>query len=198
MKKIKFSLNLGVIDRDNYGNELIIEYLKQMALNSNAHDISIEFLVVFKDVPIKVELFNALNYNHLSDNYSKIKRLDVLINVVDIFSLNSLEDIKFEEFETFNKIYMFHGISILLGVNKDLIEKKIVSNRERITTIDLIRKTKELGFLYCFEIQNKKQDLLELFNKIFDNFILKLGNINPELLKNAISYGKELKKHTNF
>ncbi|MFX1497208.1 MAG: hypothetical protein ACFFBH_06760 [Promethearchaeota archaeon] len=198
MKKVKLSLNLGIIDKDEYGKELIIEYLKHMSLNNNAYEKFLEFLIVFQDVPIKIKLFNALNFNDLLDDYKPIKRIDVLIYIIDIYELDSLESSNFTDFEGFSTIYMFQGISILLGLNKHLIENINILDRERISSIDLINKTKNLGFLYCFEIQNKNHDFSELFNKIFENFILKLGNLNPELLKNAISYGKELKNHFNF
>lgn len=198
MKKVKLSLNLGIIDKDGYGRELVIEYLNNLSLNYNVYENFIEFLIVFQDVPIKIKLFNALNFNSLIGDYKLIKRIDVLINIIDIYEHDSLESINFSDFEDFTITYMFQGISILLGLNKNLIENMNLLDRERISSIDLIKETKNLGFLFCFEIQNKNHDFLELFNKIFDNFILKLGNLNPELLKNAISYGKELKNHSKI
>ncbi|MFX1355162.1 MAG: hypothetical protein ACFFGP_14500, partial [Promethearchaeota archaeon] len=69
---------------------------------------------------------------------------------------------------------------------------------ERINRFDFIQKSKDLGFLYCFEVKTRNQDISELFNIAINNYILKLRNTNPDLLKKAKSYGKELKNQLNF
>jgi len=198
LRKIKLSLNLGVIGKDDSGKEFLIEYLKHSAINYDASEELHEFLITFQDVPIKFRVYNVIDFNQILIQYESIKRVDVLIIVIDIYKLDSLDNINFKEFEEFNSTYMFKGISILAGIDKHSIEHLNVSNQDRINRFDLIQKSKDLGFLYCFEVQDRNRDFSELFNIAINNYILKLGNTNPELLKKAKSYGKELKSQLNF
>ncbi|MFX1401063.1 MAG: hypothetical protein ACFE8V_07415 [Promethearchaeota archaeon] len=198
LKKIKLNLNLGIIGKDDSGKEFLIEYLIQIALNHNESGILHEFLTVFQDVPIKFRVYTVKDFNQILIEYESIKRVDILIMVIDIFKLDSLIDINFKDIEEFNSTYMFKGISILVGIDKYSIEHLDVLHQERINRFDFIQKSKDLGFLYCFEVKTRNQDISELFNIAINNYILKLRNTNPDLLKKAKSYGKELKNQLNF
>ncbi|MFX0018477.1 MAG: hypothetical protein ACFFBT_07710 [Promethearchaeota archaeon] len=197
MKKIKFSLNLGIIGADNSGIDFLIGYLKRNALRNDNNEKLNEFLIIYHDIPVKIKVFNGKDFVQLNERYEDIRRIDAIIVIIDIYNLNSFNGDLFKGFEEFNKVYMFKGVSILVGIDKFFIENGFLSDKLRISRINLIQKAKDLGFLYCFEIQNKNNDILEIFNKFIDNFMIKLRNINPELLERAKTYGKELNDQFN-
>ncbi|MFX1269312.1 MAG: hypothetical protein ACFFAK_15230 [Promethearchaeota archaeon] len=197
MKKIKFSLNLGIIGAGNSGIDFLIGYLKRNALRNDNNEKLNEFLIIYHDIPVKIKVFNGKDFVQLNERYEDIRRIDAIIVIIDIYNLNSFNGDLFKGFEEFNKVYMFKGVSILVGIDKFFIENGFLSDKLRISRINLIQKAKDLGFLYCFEIQNKNNDILEIFNKFIDNFMIKLRNINPELLERAKTYGKELNDQFN-
>ncbi len=192
MKKIKFSLNLGIIGADDSGIDFLIDHLKLSALRNDNNEKLNEFLITYQDIPVKIKVFNGKDFNQLNERYENIRRIDAIMVIIDIYNLNSFNGDLFKGFEEFNTLYMFKGVSILAGIDKFFIENGVVSDKLRISRINLIQKTKDLGFLYCFEIQNRNNDILEIFNKFIDNFMKKVRNINPELLERAKIYGKEL------
>jgi len=192
LKKIKFSLNLGIIGADDSGIDFLIDHLKLSALRNDNNEKLNEFLITYQDIPVKIKVFNGKDFNQLNERYENIRRIDAIMVIIDIYNLNSFNGDLFKGFEEFNTLYMFKGVSILAGIDKFFIENGVVSDKLRISRINLIQKTKDLGFLYCFEIQNRNNDLLEIFNKFIDNFMKKVRNINPELLERAKIYGKEL------
>lgn len=197
LKKIKFSLNLGIIGADGSGIDFLIDYLKQSTLKNDKSEKLNEFLIMYNDIPVKIKVFNGKDFNQLNERYENIRRIDAIIIMIDIYDLNSFNEDLFKGFEEFNTLYMFKGVSILAGIDKFFIENGVVSDKLRISRINLIQKTKDLDFLYCFEIQNKNNDILEIFDKIIDNFMIKVRNINPELLERAKTYGKELNDQFN-
>jgi len=197
LKKIKFSLNLGIIGANDSGIDFLIDYLKRSALRNDCNEKLNEFLIIYHDFPVKIMVFNGKDFNQLNERYENIRRIDAIILIIDIYNLNSFNGDLFKGFEEFNTLYMFKGVSILAGIDKFFIENGVLSDKLRINRINLIQKTKDLGFLYCFEIQNINNDILEIFNKIINNFMIKLRNINPELLERAKTYGKELNDRFN-
>ena len=60
------------------------------------------------------------------------------------------------------------------------------------------QRKKELDFLYCYEIKDKDKDLIDFYDNIFNNFIVKFQISSPELFDQAKSYGKELIEQYNF
>jgi len=197
LKKIKFSLNLGIIGADDSGIDFLIDHLKRSALRNDNNEKLNEFLITYQDIPVKIKVFNGKDFNQFNERYEYIRRIDAIIVIIDIYNLNSINGDLFKGFEEFNTLYMFKGVSILAGTDKFSIENGVESDKLRISRFNLIQKTKDLGFLYCFEIQNKNNDILEIFNKFIGNFMIKLRNTNPELLERAKTYGKELNDQCN-
>ncbi|MFX0106087.1 MAG: hypothetical protein ACFE75_11435 [Candidatus Hodarchaeota archaeon] len=192
MKKIKFSLNLGIIGANDSGTDFLIDYLERKTLRNDNNEKLNEFLIRFHDIPVKITTFNGKDFNQLNEQFENIRRIDAIIVIIDIYNLNSFNGDIFKGFDDFNTLYMFKGVSILAGIDKFFIENGVLSDKSRISRMDLIKKTKDLGFLYCFEIQNRNNDILEIFNKFIESFMIKVRNINPELLERAKTYGKEL------
>lgn len=197
MKKIKFSLNLGILGINESDKNLFISYLEKEALRSDTNKSENEFLIIYEDIPLKVRVFNGDSFKDFIDNYDKINRIDVLLVLIDIYNPNALDGMISKDLEEFKTIYIFKGVSILVGVDRYSIEGITPSDKWRISRINIIQETKNLEFLYCFEIQNSNDDIAEIYKKMFNNFMLKLKNSNLELLKQAKIYGEKLKNQFN-
>ncbi|MGB5912449.1 MAG: hypothetical protein WBH31_14760, partial [Promethearchaeia archaeon] len=113
MKKIKFSLNLGIIGADDSGIDYLIDYLKRSTLRNDNKEKLNEFLIIYHDIPVKIKVFNGKDFNQLNERYENIRRIDAIIIVIDIYNLNSFNGDLFKGFEEFNTLYMFKGVSIL-------------------------------------------------------------------------------------
>ena len=193
MKKISYSLHLGLIGSETSGKEIFIEFLKEKGYEYNDSDNSgfHEVLLIFDQIPIKMKIFSMEDLDALVLNYEKIKKLDMIILAMSIYEIDSIKEINKELFENFEKDYSFQGSSVLAGID---VESVTSSNSQnvRISQSDIINKAKELNIVYTFEITNKSTDLSELFNKILDDFIYKIRIKTPELFDQARNYGKEL------
>ncbi|MFX1337567.1 MAG: hypothetical protein ACFFDK_03055 [Promethearchaeota archaeon] len=200
MKKIAFSLNVGLIGSNKYANvfgkKVFIESLKKITIKSKLPNdskitkVGPELLIIFKEIPIKLRVFFAENFNDFIYDYEKIKNFDViilLINMRDSSSLNSLDKDSFEEFKDYFSFK--NGISILAGMNftEDSNTEKIRINRDQ-----LIEKAKELDVIYGYEITADKEENFKFFNRILSDFIFKFQYSSPELFDLAKLYGKEL------
>ena len=193
MKKISYSLHLGLIGSETSGKEIFIEFLKEKGYqyNDSNNNGFHEALLIFDQIPIKMKIFSMEDLNALILNYEKIQKLDMIILAMNIYEIDSIKEINKEIFENFEKDYTFQGSSVLAGID---VENIISSNSQnvRISQSDIINKAKELNILYTFEITNKSTDLSELFNKILNDFIYKIRIKTPELFDQARTYGKEL------
>ncbi|MHA1490672.1 MAG: hypothetical protein ACTSRI_13570 [Promethearchaeota archaeon] len=192
MKKIVYNLSCGIIGSLNSGREIFIEYLKRDAIRSEISGDKCEFLIVYKGVPIRIKVFLMSNIENIIQNYDKIDKLDILTYTLNLHDSNALQIFKKEKIEEIHEYFMFKGISLLVGVLKDY------SNVYRISKIELINKAKELNVLYCFEIQNKNNDLREFYEKILNDFIFKFKYSSPESFDKAAEYGKQLIKQFNL
>ncbi len=193
MKKITYSLHLGLTGSETSGKEIFIEFLKEKGYEyyESSKDGFHEVLLIFDQIPIKMKIFSLEDLNSLLLNYEGIKKLDMIILAMNIYEINSIKEINKEIFENFEKDYAFQGSSVLAGIDVESVNSSNSQN-VRINQSDMIDKAKELNILYTFEITNKSADLSELFNKILDDFIYKIRIKTPELFDQARNYGKEL------
>jgi len=182
---------LGLIGTENSGKKLFIEYLNHHSSSSKLSEEMNEFHLVHKQIPLKLKVFIAEDFKQLITNYKTINNLDIIIVILNINELKSPNNYSRVIFDEFSKIYSFHGISILVGIDLKLIHEGVLSNAMRISRYNLMSKTKELNFIYCYEIQDKNRDLLEVFEKIFDECTFKFQYSNPELFERVISCGKD-------
>jgi hypothetical protein len=53
-----------------------------------------------------------------------------------------------------------------------------------------------LNLIYCYEIYNRKGDVIEIYKKIFDDFVFRFSYSSPELFEQAKNYGNSLLKET--
>ncbi|MFX0074592.1 MAG: hypothetical protein ACFE96_04075 [Candidatus Hermodarchaeota archaeon] len=181
MKDVIFSINLGLIGTEDSKFEIFIDYLKELALKQSSDDLVYEFTLRYENIPIKLRVALANDFNNLIQRSKKFKHFDVIIVVVNLYNKDSISSYTLQNFSDFRNYFMFNGISALVGVDTYLILDKEVPNDKDITEFNLIQRSKELEFLYCFKIQDKKRDISDIFNKIFSYINLKLKFLNPEL-----------------
>ncbi|MFW9946801.1 MAG: hypothetical protein ACFFDX_08235, partial [Candidatus Odinarchaeota archaeon] len=105
MKKIKFSLNLGIIGADDSGKDFLIDYLKRIALKNENNEKLNDFLIMYQDIPVKIKVFHGKDFNQFNERYENIRRLDTIIIIIDIYDLNSFNGDLFRGFEEFNTLY---------------------------------------------------------------------------------------------
>ena len=195
LKKIRYSLRIGLIGSRNSGKELLLNYLDDIAIEKNHSDDKFEVLLVHKGIPFKIKVFLAENLIEvISEQSINFGKLDVLIIILNLNDLNSIKEFEKDIFEEFRQFFLFQGLSILAGMDVEQILKGSPSNNLRISRFNLIKKAKELNILYCFEIHNKERDISEIYNKLLNDFIFKFQYSTPELFEQAKVYGRELFK----
>ena len=189
MKKINYKFNLGVIGEGDKGKNMILEFLSHLTISSSSSSINNEFQIIHQSIPLKVKVFQAERVNDFVELYNSIEHLDGIIQILDLYDLNSINQILLDYYLEFYNLYSFQGSKILVAVDMNLINAKILEDRLRISRLSLVRKTQELNFIYCFEITDQQSDFAELFDNLFDDTILKFKLSNPELYEQALNYG---------
>ncbi len=202
MKKITYSLNFGLIgsnkSANDFGKKIFLEYFKKIIVkgelpeNFYLNEGNPAFLIIFKEIPIRIRIFTAKSFNEIIFNYDRIRSIDVLIILIDIFELNSINSLDRETFEEFKDYFSFrNGISILTGIN---VGGEVSSEATRISRSQLTEKAKELDVLYGYELSINEKENSEFFNHILSDFIFRFQYSSPELFDLAKLYGKELEK----
>ena len=200
MKKITYTVNFVFISSNESSNdlekEIFIKYLKNAAIESNMEEISnsnedpLEFLIIYKEIPIKIRVYSSNSYNNIRNQYTKIPIIDVLVIIFNILNLDLINSLNIQFFEEFKNAFSFtNGISVLAGVN---LEEDTSNEKIHISRGNVIKKAKELEILYAYEITNNEEDVSQFFEKILNDFILKFHYSSPELFELAKLYGKEL------
>jgi len=197
LKKINYKLHLGIIGEADKGKNMILEFLSHLAISHSSSSINNEFQIIHQSIPLKVKVFQGEEVKDFIDLYNSIEYLDGIIQILDLHDPHSISQILQDNYLEFFNLYNFQGSKILAAVDMNLINGKISEERLRISRLSLVRKTQELNFIYCFEISNQHSDFAELFDKIFDDAILKFKLSNPELYEQALNYGKVLFNQNN-
>ncbi len=192
MKKISYSLRIGIIGNREQLKEIFLESLANSAIKSNLSDDYSEFLIVFKQIPVKIKIYLHENLENLIYDFENIQKLDVIILSLDLNKPDSLSIISKLLIEEFNETFSFQGLSILVGMNIEHIFSKTPSKKFKISRFQLEKTTKDLNFIYCFEIFNKNRDVNEIYNTILNDFIIRFQYSSPELFDTAKEYGKRL------
>lgn len=187
MKDIIFSINLGLIGSEYSRLEIFIDHLKEIALNYTSDNLVYEFFLQYIGIPIKIRIAIGREFDDLVQRSDSFKHFDAIIIVVNLYNGNSISNYTIQSYSDFRNYYIFNGISVLVGVDTFLIFQKEPPNKKDITEFNLIQKTKELEFLYCFKVQDEKKDIPELFDNLLNYINQKLKFLNPELFKRAKS-----------
>ena len=199
LKKVSFALNICLLGSLDSGKEVFMDYLKSSALEmSFINDVGKmidyhEMLIVYNEIPIKIRIFLSDNLEKVIDYYDKIKNIDVVILSLNLYDVKSLDEYNVEKIKELKENLMLRGVLTLVGLDVKKISNKPASfTSSKISNQDLIRKAKELEVLYCFKIENKKDDLLQFYDQILNDFIFKFQYSSPELFNQAKSYGNKL------
>ena len=198
MKDIVFSINLGLIGTEDSRLEIFTDYLKELAINYKSENLVYEFFLKFENIPIKLRIAIADNFDDLIHRNKQFSHFDAILVAVNLYNINSISNYNLMDYVYFKNYYIFNGFSALVGVDTFLIQEKKVPNKKDITEFNLIQKTQELEFLYCFKIQDRKRDLTDLFNKMLSYINLKLKFLNPDLFNRVKSSGEENTTRNSF
>ena len=171
MKKISYNLRIGIVGNKDYSKDIFIDNLRDFAIETKISEEFSEFFIIFKQIPIRVKIFLAVNLEEIINNFDKIEKLDAIILTIDLSDTKSIYHYYKNIIEEFNDIYYFQGVSILVGIDISQIFKKKPSKNIRVSRYSLEDMTKYLNLIYCYEIYNRKGDVVEIYKKIFDDFI---------------------------
>jgi hypothetical protein len=192
LRKISYSLHVGIIGNKHLIKEIFLDTLKKSAIESNLSEGTYVFLIVFKQIPIKIKIFFAENLENLVYNFEEIQKLDILILTLDLYKPESLESISKPLLDELNETYSFQGLSVLVGMDIEHKLNNTPPKNHKISRFQLKKTTKDLNLIYCFEIFNRNKDIHEIFNTLLDDFILRFQYSNNELFEAAKDYGKKL------
>ncbi|MFW9867419.1 MAG: hypothetical protein ACFFEN_15090 [Candidatus Thorarchaeota archaeon] len=198
MKKISYNLRIGIIGNVKYNKTIFIDSIKDFAIKSEISNEISEIKVVFKEIPINLKVFLSENLEEIVNNYAKIENLNVIIFTVNLLNLKSIEQYEKDLIDKFHEIYSFQGISILVGLNLKQILKNKISKKFKVSRFTLEDTAKYLNLIYCYEIYNKAEDIIELYNKILNDFLFRFRYSSPESFTHARIYGRNLLKEYNI
>ncbi|MFX1356403.1 MAG: hypothetical protein ACFFA8_03885 [Promethearchaeota archaeon] len=191
LKKVYFTLHLGIIGEEDSGKEVFITYLNKNNIYPTISEKN-EYYLIHNRVPLKIKVYLATNFKELMEVNKSFKNLDIILITLNLYNIPSFVNFNFEDFNDFSIKFDFRGISILSLIDTHLTKNYNRSNILRIDRYSVIEKVKEYDIIYFFEIQNDTTDIMELFNKVFDEFIFKFQLSNPELFERLKEYGKNL------
>jgi len=150
--------------------------------------------IVFKEIPINLKVFLSESLEEIVNNYRKIEDLNVVIFTVDLHDSKSIEQYEKELVDKFHEIYSFQGISMLVGLNLKQILKNKISKKFKVSRFSLEDTARYLNLIYCYEIYNKAEDIIEIYNTILNDFLFRFRYSSPELFDQARLYGRTLLK----
>lgn len=194
MKKISYSLRIGIVGFKDFNKTIFQDSLENIAIESKVSEDLREFFIIHKEIPIKIKLFLTQDLDELIYNFNQIEKLDVIILTINLFGSKSLYQYYKNLIEEFNETYYFQGVSMLVGIDIEQIFQKIRQKKHRISRFSLEDMAKYLNLVYCYEIHNKSQDVKEIYDKIFNDFLFRFRYSNPELFEQTKKYGKKLLK----
>ncbi len=192
MKKISYSLRIGIVGNKEFIEEIFLDTLNKFAIESKISDEIYEFLIVYKQIPIKIRVFLAETLENLIKSFERIQKLDVIIITLNLYDKDGLNTINKYIVELFTDTFLFKGLSVLVGMDIEHIFKKTPSRSLKISRFQLEKMTKDLNLIYCFEIFNKNRDVNEIYNTLLNDFILRFQYSSPELFEKAKIFGKRL------
>lgn len=187
MKDIIYSINLGLIGTEDSNLEIFIDHLKEMAFKFTSENLTYEFFLHHEGIPLKLRIAIANRFEDLFHRNERFKHFDIIIVAVNLYNTDSIFNYTIQNYSEFRNYFIFNGIAVFAGVDPFLLLQENPPYKRGITEFNLIQKTKELEFQYCFKIQDKKKDITDLFNKILNYIILKLKFLNTELFKRVKS-----------
>ncbi|MGV9198291.1 MAG: hypothetical protein ACOC4M_05585, partial [Promethearchaeia archaeon] len=157
MKKIIYSLHLALVGSLNSGKHKLIDVLKSVALKHNRKENSQEFQILHRNILFKINVYSARSFSELGTIISNIEKLDGLITVINLYERKFFESGLKKKIEYLKRIIQFEDYKVLVATEQPFTERYKIRKKE------LIQKTKDLDFIYCFklETQANEKDVLE-------------------------------------
>ena len=196
MKKVIYNLRIGIVGNKDYYEEIFLDNIKDLAIDSKILDKYSEFFLVYKQIPIKVKIFSAETLEEIINNFDEIEKLDVIILTVNLGDTTSMYQYYKNNVEDFNETYYFQGISFLVGIDTSQIFKEKALKNIRVSRYSLKDMASYLNLIYCYEIYNKIGDVIEIYKKIFNDFVFRFQYSSIELFEQAKKYGNTLLKES--
>lgn len=190
-------MRIGIVGNKDYNKDIFYDNLRDFAIETKISEEFSEFFIIFKQIPIKLKIFLAVNLEEIINKFDRIEKLDAIILTIDVSDTKSINQYYKNLIEEFNDIYYFQGVSILVGIDISQIFKKKASKNIRVSRYSLEDMTKYLNLIYCYEIYNKKGDVVEIYRKIFNDFTFRFRYSSQELFEKARIYGETLKQEYN-
>ncbi|MFW9875987.1 MAG: hypothetical protein ACFFG0_23035 [Candidatus Thorarchaeota archaeon] len=197
MKKVSYNLRIGIVGIKDYNKEIFLDNLGDFSIDTKISEEYTEFLIIFKQIPIRVKIFLATNLEEVIRDFDKIEMLDAIILTIDVKDTKSIYHYYKNIIEEFNDIYYFQGISMLVGIDSSQIFKKKASKKIRVSRYSLEDTAKYLKLIYCYEIYNKKGDVIEIYKKLFNDFIFRFRYSSQDLFEKAKLYGESILREEN-
>ncbi len=192
LKKISYSLRIGIVGSKELSKKIFLESLRTTAIDSDLSNNKLEFLIIHKNIPIKIKVFLAVRLEDLIYNFDRIEKLDVLILTLNLYEQDSINYYNKALVEEFSDVLSFQGLSVLVGMNIEQILNKPPSKNLKISRFHLEKLTRELDLIYCYEIYNNNKDVTDIYNQILNDFIFRFQYSSPDLFEKAKIYGKHL------
>ncbi|TXT61273.1 MAG: hypothetical protein BAJALOKI2v1_40065 [Promethearchaeota archaeon] len=191
MKNITVSLQIAIVSTSKELFDPFLKYLENLSHKNTNHSAYhdkksyYEYFIIFENIPIKIKLHLAEDFNYLINNYEKTKNIDILIILTAEREDNKLK-LSRNHLNQINELFLSSPSFIQV-----YIEREKNSSDEMIEK-QLIEKAKNLGILYLFKIQPYQNEINEIFSNIFKDFILKFKFLSPELFEKAKACGIQL------
>ncbi|MFW9949111.1 MAG: hypothetical protein ACFFKA_03165 [Candidatus Thorarchaeota archaeon] len=198
MKEFSYKINLGIIGPDKICNQIFLNYLDRISINSLKGDFKYEYFFVHNEIPVKTKAWVAKSYEDLIQHHDDIKKLDILICALNTCDMNSMNSFNLSKYNNFMEVFKFKGVSALIGVDLNLILEIEKNKKSYFNELSLIAKARELKLIYCFKLQDTKNELKQFYNTVLKDVILKFKILNPDLYEKAKTYALTLQKHQSL
>ena len=176
---------------DKY-NQIFLNYLNIVSLSSEKEGEEEEIFLIQDDLPIKIKPFIVLNLEDLITQFKDIKKINILICLLNLKDKNSLQLFDLTNYTKFVDIFKFKGISALVGVDLDKNSNEDIICQKELNEFSLISKARELKFIYCFKLSDPLKDLSQIYNTLFRDVLQKFKILNPNLFEKAKQYALDL------
>ena len=176
---------------DKY-NQIFLNYLNTISLSSEREGEEEEIFLIQDDLPIKIKPFTVLNLEDLITQFNDIKKINILICLLNLKEKNSLQLFNLTNYTKFVNIFKFKGIPALVGVDLDKDSEDNIINQKGLNEFSLISKARELKFIYCFKLSDPLKELSQIYNTLFRDVLQKFKILNPNLFEKAKLYALDL------
>lgn len=192
MKEFSYKINLCIVGKEDKYNQIFLNYLNKISLSPEEEGKEEEIFLIQDDLPIKIKPFIVLNLEDLITQFKDIKKINILICLLNLKDKNSLQFFNLTNYTKFVNIFKFKGIPALVGVDLDKDSDENMIHQKGLNEFSLISKARELKFIYCFKLSDPLKELSQIYNTLFRDVLQKFKILNPNLFEKAKLYALDL------